>query len=82
MERVGQPSYSLLPKGKLKIERHVGISKKVMGEFGESSFMGSMNLNARLEYVEQWESGEATQKGDKRITEEGQDFLVGQRFGI
>lgn len=34
-----------------------------------------MNLNARLEYVEQRESGEATQEGDERVTEEGQDFL-------
>lgn len=59
----GQPSYSL-PKGKLKTKRYVGISKNVMGEFGENSFTGSVNLNARLEYVEQWESeGRQLKKG-------------------
>lgn len=49
----GQPSYSF-SKGKLKTKMYVGISKKAMGEFGEDSFTGSMNLHARLEYVEQW----------------------------
>lgn len=35
----GQPSYSL-PKGKLKTKQYVGISKKVMGEFGDNIFTG------------------------------------------
>lgn len=47
---------SSLPREKLKTKRVIGINKKVMGEFGESSFTGSMSLNATLEYVEQWES--------------------------
>lgn len=50
MERVGnQVTAFPFGKRKLKTKRYVGISKKVMGEFGDNPFTGSMNLNARLE---------------------------------